>query len=102
MSYQIQSHTLLQPRTGLYSLANQYIPKDSAPDGLTLVFAHSTSNHKEQWELVISRIFELFPGRVNEMWAIDWQNHGESAVLNDHALQVKTASACMNICGALH
>ncbi|KAJ7508593.1 Alpha/Beta hydrolase protein [Mycena galericulata] len=92
MNYQVQTHTLLQPRTGLYSLANQYTPHDSAPDGLTLVFAHSTSNHKEQWEVVIAKILELFPGRLNELWAIDWQNHGDSADMNDHALQTKTAT----------
>ncbi|KAJ7822177.1 hypothetical protein B0H14DRAFT_1324823 [Mycena olivaceomarginata] len=91
MSYNIQTHTLVQPRTGLYSLANQYIPHDSNPEGVTLVFAHSTSNHKEQWDVVISRIFELFPGRVNEMWAIDWQNHGDSAVMNGHVLKTKMA-----------
>ncbi|KAJ7662076.1 Alpha/Beta hydrolase protein [Mycena polygramma] len=109
MSYQIQTHPLLQTRTGLYSLANQYIPHDSAPEGPALVFAHSTSNHvyisspfilncftlpadKEQWEIIIGKIVELLPGRINEVWAIDWQNHGNSAVLNDHALQTKTAT----------
>ncbi|KAJ6511402.1 Alpha/Beta hydrolase protein [Mycena vitilis] len=92
MSYQIQTHTLLQARTGLYSLANQYIPYDSAPEGPSLVFAHSTSNHKEQWEIIIKKIFELLPGRINEAWAIDWQNHGNSAALNDHALQTKIAT----------
>ncbi|KAJ7614591.1 hypothetical protein DFH06DRAFT_1368198 [Mycena polygramma] len=99
MSHQIQTHTLLQARTGLYSLANQYIPHDSAPEGPTLVFAHSTSTHKEQcqWEIIIGKIFELLPGRINEAWAIDWQNHGNSAVLNDHALQTKTRSRIMLI-----
>ncbi|KAJ7158639.1 Alpha/beta hydrolase fold-1 [Mycena filopes] len=86
MQYRVESHTLTQPRTGLHSLANRYVPHDSRPDGLTLVFAHSTSNHKEQWEVVISRVFELFPGRLNEMWAIDWQSHGQSAVVNESAL----------------
>ncbi|KAJ7729244.1 hypothetical protein DFH07DRAFT_781989 [Mycena maculata] len=92
MSYQIQTHTILfQPRTGLYSLANQYIPQDRAPDG----FWHFA--YKEQWEVVIARIFELFPGRVNKMWAIDWQNHGDSAVMNDHTLQTKAASLTLAI-----
>ncbi|KAJ6468283.1 Alpha/beta hydrolase fold-1 [Mycena sanguinolenta] len=87
MQYRIERHRLTQERTGLHSLANRYVPQDSAPNGLVLVFAHSTSNHKEQWEAMISKIFELFPGRLNEMWAIDWQSHGESSVVNESALR---------------
>jgi hypothetical protein len=88
MAYHVESHVLLQPRTGLYSLANRYVPRDSSPDGFTLVFAHSASSRalnfrventclddqldKEQWEVLIARIVELFPDRVDEMWALDW------------------------------
>ncbi|KAF8636764.1 hypothetical protein AX16_010967 [Volvariella volvacea WC 439] len=67
-------------------------PASTNPDGLTLLFAHCIGAHKEQWEPTISTIFSLQQSkhptrRIREAWAFDWQNHGESAVLNYEALQ---------------
>ncbi|KAF7343864.1 AB hydrolase-1 domain-containing protein [Mycena sanguinolenta] len=55
--------------------------------GLVLLFAHCIGGHKEQWEPTIERIFALRPGIVREVWAFDWQTHGESAVLNSQLLR---------------
>ncbi|KAG5644840.1 hypothetical protein DXG03_007567 [Asterophora parasitica] len=58
------------------------------PSSLTLVFAHGTGFHKEQWEPTIDDLYELL-GRndgmvkVREMWTIDAPNHGDAAILNE-------------------
>lgn len=64
---------------------------------LTLIMLHSTSFHKETWEPTIQHIFQSLPvpssgsgGRATKVkcaWAIECPNHGQSAVLNDAALQ---------------
>jgi hypothetical protein len=43
---------------------------------------------KEQWEILMPIIFRKVP-LVEEMWTIDEQNHGESAILNDEALKTR-------------
>ncbi|KAJ7081138.1 Alpha/beta hydrolase fold-1 [Mycena belliarum] len=58
-----------------------------SPNGLTLLFAHCVGAHKEQWEPTIQRIFELRGAQVHEAWALDWQTHGDSAVLNQKLLE---------------
>ncbi|KAG9313726.1 Alpha/beta hydrolase family-domain-containing protein [Chiua virens] len=63
-------------------------------DQLTLVFAHAVGYHKEHWEPVIHRLFEQqwLPAsgqrsfRVQDMWALDAPNHGDSAVLNEDVI----------------
>ncbi|KAJ7600911.1 Alpha/beta hydrolase family-domain-containing protein [Mycena floridula] len=74
--------------------AKRYTVGDSANngEGLTLLFAHCIGAHKEQWEPVIEKIFseqQSKPSfqRIREAWAFDWQNHGDSAVLNKDLLQ---------------
>jgi hypothetical protein len=53
---------------------------------------------KEQWEPTIQKLFTLqseksnFP-QIREAWALDWQSHGESAVLNELALKDDPESA---------
>ncbi|KAJ7114844.1 Alpha/beta hydrolase family-domain-containing protein [Mycena epipterygia] len=59
--------------------------------GLTLIFAHGVGGYKEQWEPMISEIFRLQHSkaphhRIHEAWALDRQNHGDSALLNKEAL----------------
>ncbi|KAI0737332.1 hypothetical protein C8Q80DRAFT_1115322, partial [Daedaleopsis nitida] len=66
-----------------------------SPNGVTLVLAHCSSGHKEQWEPVLLRLFELCSQSapcapqvcIREAWALDAQNHGDSALLNKTALQ---------------
>ncbi|EED82446.1 predicted protein, partial [Postia placenta Mad-698-R] len=49
---------------------------------------------KELWEPTLETLFSLRNGRdpptnVREAWALDWQSHGDSAVLNTSALKAR-------------
>jgi hypothetical protein len=91
--------------SGLKMCANRYTMRGSQPqDGFTLIACHGlgqrqylnalifitlnlVSVDKEQWEPVLQRLFALnigkAPGRrVYEVWALEWQSHGESFMLN--------------------
>jgi hypothetical protein len=53
---------------------------------------------KEQWEPTLEKLFTLHSERsqfpqIREAWALDWQSHGESAVLNEESLKDDPASA---------
>ncbi|KAJ6607605.1 Alpha/beta hydrolase fold-1 [Mycena sp. CBHHK59/15] len=83
------------PGRSLKMAAKRYCTSESAADaaGLTLLFAHCIGAHKEQWEPTIAGMFALQNRagtprhqRVREAWAFDWQNHGDSAVLNRELL----------------
>ncbi|CAA7263551.1 unnamed protein product [Cyclocybe aegerita] len=55
---------------------------------------------QEQWKPVIEQLFDLRntkdrTRRVREAWAIDWQNRGESAVLNREALNNRPDGVCI-------
>jgi hypothetical protein len=57
---------------------------------------------KEQWEPTIERIFTIQQVkqprfRVREAWAFDWQNHGDSAILNRSALRVLPEGVCKSL-----
>ncbi|KAI6044065.1 hypothetical protein EDC04DRAFT_458063 [Pisolithus marmoratus] len=71
-------------------------------EALTFIMLHSTSFHKETWEPTIQHIFKSLPVsstgpfvpgsassfmKVKCAWVIECPNHGQSAVLNDAALQ---------------
>ncbi|KIJ52534.1 hypothetical protein M422DRAFT_243323 [Sphaerobolus stellatus SS14] len=71
----------------------RYTSSSSAPspNGVSLLLTHGVTFHKELWEPVITRLFDLHsqygsPLHIREAWAIDSPNHGESAALNDHIL----------------
>ncbi|KAJ6537815.1 Alpha/beta hydrolase fold-1 [Mycena capillaripes] len=73
--------------------AHRYSTRESRANigGLTLVFGHGIGAHKEQWEPIIEEIFGLqqrkMPHqRVCEAWALDRQNHGDTALLNQEEL----------------
>ncbi|KAJ4483833.1 Alpha/beta hydrolase family-domain-containing protein [Lentinula aciculospora] len=61
--------------------------------GLVLMMAHGTGYHKEHWEPTIEHLFDYESEQqvakipptltIRECWAIDVQNHGEAAVLNE-------------------
>ncbi|KAG8967846.1 hypothetical protein FRC03_009249 [Tulasnella sp. 419] len=75
-----------------YVTAKQYIPtytKSSAEndeDAVTIIAAHATGAHKEQFELTFGRLFEQLAEcggvKIKEAWSIDAPNHGEAAVFN--------------------
>ncbi|KAJ6612525.1 Alpha/beta hydrolase fold-1, partial [Mycena sp. CBHHK59/15] len=68
--------------------ATRYRSSASAANrvGLTLLFAHCIGAHKEQWEPTITRVLTLRSAAVREAWAVDWQSHGDAALLNRDAL----------------
>ncbi|KAK7680561.1 hypothetical protein QCA50_016343 [Cerrena zonata] len=92
---QSRNYVLRLPESGLVFSANRYFPESGgSEDGLTFVFHHSAAALKEIWEPTIAKLFQLAtaPGSsfsVKEAWSLDWQNHGESAVLNEAALRKK-------------
>ncbi|KAJ6525734.1 Alpha/beta hydrolase fold-1 [Mycena capillaripes] len=55
--------------------------------GVALLFAHGTGFHKEIWEPTIDSLFNADHRQVvSEAWAVDCQNHGESAIANENKL----------------
>ncbi|KAF4563902.1 hypothetical protein EYR36_003146 [Pleurotus pulmonarius] len=71
-------------------------PSDLAENALTLLFVHGVGYHKESWEPCIEVIFQHFtndtrsePTKIREAWAIDWQDHGDAALLNRQALRAR-------------
>ncbi|KAI0722373.1 hypothetical protein C8T65DRAFT_734779 [Cerioporus squamosus] len=92
-----ENHQLRLPGSSLWISANRYRPAGGAPhlEGVTLVFAHCSSGHKEQWEPVLAKLFELascsdvLPAecRIREAWALDAPNHGDAAALNGDILK---------------
>ncbi|KAI0754976.1 alpha/beta-hydrolase [Daedaleopsis nitida] len=70
-------------------VAKCYTPKERTPHGLTLLLYHCTASHKEVWEPILERLFEmrdhaLGPGMglVREAWSFDMPNSGEGAIMN--------------------
>ncbi|KAI9460409.1 Alpha/beta hydrolase fold-1 [Boletus coccyginus] len=65
------------------------------PGAFTLILLHSTSFHKETWEPTLQHLFDDIQQcrgcpvtlKIKCAWVIECPNHGESAVLNDRALQ---------------
>lgn len=58
------------------------------------VFYSKICADKELWEPTLETLFSLRNGRdpptnVREAWALDWQSHGDSAVLNASALKAR-------------
>ncbi|RDB31000.1 hypothetical protein Hypma_000089 [Hypsizygus marmoreus] len=94
----LHTESFIFPSTGatnLQSSAKRYTSVASpAEDGLTLLFAHCLGSHKEQWEPTIERIFQLQQSkdrrdRIREAWTLDWQSHGDAAVLNAEVLKTR-------------
>ncbi|KAF7300743.1 AB hydrolase-1 domain-containing protein [Mycena kentingensis (nom. inval.)] len=77
------------PGVRLKLAVKRYTTRDAAPpdDGLTLLLGHCIGAHKEQWEPTIERIFALRRGLVHEAYAVDWQTHGDAALLNRDILE---------------
>lgn len=87
------------PNVSLKFTAKRYRDKASQPSGLadsglTLLFVHGVGYHKESWELCIEVIFRHFADKnrakltkIREAWAIDWQDHGDAALLNRQVLR---------------
>ncbi|KAF7973728.1 hypothetical protein HWV62_14292 [Athelia sp. TMB] len=81
-------------RPGLKLCAKRYTTAQSVgeTEGWTLLFTHCISSHKEVWEPVIERLFQLQQTtpkarRVREAYSFDWQTHGAAGILNEEALK---------------
>ncbi|KAJ4469260.1 Alpha/beta hydrolase fold-1 [Lentinula aciculospora] len=57
---------------------------------VALVFMHGLGQTKEQWEPVLTKLWDEVEGNkdlsrcytISEAWTPEWQSHGESAILN--------------------
>ncbi|KAJ7470743.1 Alpha/beta hydrolase fold-1 [Mycena latifolia] len=91
----------LPGRKPLRMEVKRYTYAPQTKDGITLLVFHGLGQHKEQWEPVIERLYALqspcdHSSRIREVWSLEWQNHGESAVLNEEALKDDPRSAPMD------
>ncbi|KAF8958329.1 hypothetical protein BDZ97DRAFT_1842168 [Flammula alnicola] len=86
-----------RPSYPLLSVVKRYWKPQSAylndPEALTLIFAHATGFHKEQWEPVIDDLQAIIDKgagktKIREIWTIDAPNHGDSAELNEETLKL--------------
>jgi hypothetical protein len=91
-----------RPNFPLIITAKRYWhPTESAPDGLTAIFAHGTSFTKESWEPTIDDIYGLIARKkggnvkIREMWSIDCPSHGEAAYYNEKTLRRGYDLVCM-------
>lgn len=74
----------------LWSVANRYVrtepPNNANQPAITLVAAHATGFHKEIWETTFRYIISSMESShrldIDEIWAIDAVNHGDSALMN--------------------
>jgi len=78
---------------------------ETDPSALTIILAHATGMHKESFEPVLEKLFELASAglvsdggkqkiKIREAWAIDCINHGEAATLNEKRLPTKLKEVC--------
>ncbi|KAF8128236.1 Alpha/beta hydrolase fold-1 [Boletus edulis] len=98
----LQRRFVLEPDADhpLYTTAKQFWREELEanwhdPDAFTLILLHSTSFHKETWEPTLRHLFDGVLTRwccpaapkIKCAWVIECPNHGESATLNERALQ---------------
>jgi hypothetical protein len=93
-----------RPSYPLLSVVKRYWKPDSPflhdPQALTLVFAHGTSFHKEQWEPTIDDLEAIVEKhasgsvKIREIWTVDAPNHGDAAELNAETLKLGYEGVC--------
>ncbi|KAG1744748.1 hypothetical protein EDB19DRAFT_1694117 [Suillus lakei] len=71
-----------------------YYPVSCAKDGLTLVFTHGLASYKEQYDPTIARLLSHTQTRtmIQDIWVIDFPNHGQTALLNRPMLDAHKAA----------
>ncbi|CEL59021.1 Peroxisomal membrane protein LPX1 OS=Saccharomyces cerevisiae (strain ATCC 204508 / S288c) GN=LPX1 PE=1 SV=1 [Rhizoctonia solani AG-1 IB] len=75
----------------MWSVANRYAPdrpRIGSGRAVTIVLSHATGFHKEIWETTLRYLLSTPQGQasVDEIWALDAANHGDSALLNEKNL----------------
>ncbi|CAB4415275.1 unnamed protein product [Rhizophagus irregularis] len=63
-----------------------YEKKNDSGDEINMVFAHATGFHKEIWEPVIKLLLDQKQLNIDKILALDYYNHGDSAILNEKIL----------------
>ncbi|KZV70079.1 alpha/beta-hydrolase [Peniophora sp. CONT] len=66
----------------LWMCANRYARASPTGSGLTMICLHANGMHKELFEPILNRLFMLRDD-VDEVWALDALQHGDSALLNE-------------------
>ncbi|OCH88035.1 hypothetical protein OBBRIDRAFT_735183 [Obba rivulosa] len=92
---------------GLKAIAKCYVPFNQPKPGnfgLTLILTYCISAHKEIWEPILENLLklhtpkDLLPGQqvplIHKVWSIEWQHHGESAILNHPVLTKVCNGTC--------
>ncbi|GAA5981685.1 hypothetical protein JCM11641_004214 [Rhodosporidiobolus odoratus] len=93
-SYKVKlgDQTELDGQEQLAVVVNRYRPEKKVEGkGLTLVFSHANGFYKEVWETTLKTLLQQIEadGRslpIEEVWALDCINQGDSAVLNRQVL----------------
>ncbi|KAH7337715.1 Alpha/beta hydrolase family-domain-containing protein [Rhizoctonia solani] len=75
----------------MWTVANRYTPEKprvGAGPTVTIVLSHGTGFHKEIWETTLKYLLSTPQGQANidEIWALDAANHGDSGLLNKDSL----------------
>ncbi|KAJ7599223.1 Alpha/beta hydrolase family-domain-containing protein [Mycena floridula] len=87
--WQVTTSIFDLPNSSLCVEISKYVPADTSFSDLRsnaqiLFLAHGLTFVKELWEPMISRLFELDSiSSIQEIWTMDYPNHGRSASLND-------------------
>ncbi|CAE6492286.1 unnamed protein product [Rhizoctonia solani] len=75
----------------MWTVANRYAPEKprvGASPAVTVVLSHGTGFHKEIWETTLKYLLSTPQGQgsIDEIWALDAVNHGDSGLLNKDSL----------------
>ncbi|CAE7210899.1 unnamed protein product [Rhizoctonia solani] len=74
----------------MWTVANRYAPDKPrvGNHSVTVVLSHATGFHKEIWETTLRFLLSTPQGQANidEIWALDAANHGDSGLLNKEHL----------------
>ncbi|KAF7976477.1 hypothetical protein HWV62_6747 [Athelia sp. TMB] len=72
-----------------WTCVNRYVnrgPGAGRGMGVTLLLAHGTGLPKETWEPTLQHLFADPGAQIDEVWALDAVQHGDSALLNKNVL----------------
>ncbi|KAK7438586.1 hypothetical protein VKT23_017921 [Stygiomarasmius scandens] len=88
----VETFQLKLPKSGLLYCANRYTTDTCQQNGITVVFAHCATAHKELYEPTIQKLLYLQQKhphelRIREVWSVDSPSHGASVDLNRESLQ---------------
>ncbi|CUA71854.1 hypothetical protein RSOLAG22IIIB_04799 [Rhizoctonia solani] len=73
----------------MWTVANRYRPdkpRSGTSPAVTLLLSHATGFHKEIWETTLRFLLSTPQVNIDEIWALDAANHGDSGLLNQDSL----------------